>query len=487
MLANPGLPSPISTWRNTLYPEPELAVLADQLALAEQRGHHLVAARLAVRFGSLLGGYGRYRAAAYWLDWALHLYHRKGRADSFESLLALGDWAALRALLGQTADVEAAIDRCATHLPARLQWLVGRARVHLLLAADENEAAIAECAILWHEATRRDMLLRLAPQYAQVLVRAGRDGEALSVAERALVLAEGRDEDRMCGLLSAGIALSRTNPLESCEALEAVRSGRIPSMLRAQMVVYLSEAFARTGASGKAQQLLERERSLLAEIAPGGLAYLSHGHSPGEADESRTLELRFLGARDISFNGSSEPLRLRFAEIVAVLAAHPEGMTAEQLTIAVYGESQDPACCKTELSRLRRAIPIQNRPYRLAAAVWGDFLQVPTLLKAGELAKAIDLYHGPLLPESESPEVCDLRDVLDESLREAVLQKGQPEQLWALVARMRDDLELWEAVGKRLPEGDPRRPLAQAQVHSLRRAWNRDFVGHPRAPDRARR
>ena len=68
-----------------------------------------------------------------------------------------------------------------------------------------------------------------------------------------------------------------------------------------------------------------------------------------------------------------------------------------------------------------------------------------------------------------------------------MLQKGQPEQLWALVARMRDDLELWEAVWKRLPEGDPRRPLAQAQVHSLRRAWNRDFVGHPRAPDRARR
>ena len=100
---------------------------------------------------------------------------------------------------------------------------------------------------------------------------------------------------------------------------------------------------------------------------------------------------------------------------------------------------------------------LKCRPYRLEVPVWADFLEILSLLKKGQIDKAIELYQGPLLPASEAPEVRSLRVNIDESLRSAVLEAPTFEPLWQLANRMRDDLELWEAVLSRLPQGDPRR------------------------------
>jgi hypothetical protein len=154
-----------------------------------------------------------------------------------------------------------------------------------------------------------------------------------------------------------------------------------------------------------------------------------------------------------------------------VLALHPKGLSNEQLTLAVYGETSDVNCCKTELSRLKQLLPVASRPYRLEMRVKADFLELPSLLNAGRISEAIELYEGPLLPSSEAPEVCSLRRSLEESLRAATIESGSSEDLWKLGSRVHDDLELWEAIQGRLPQGDPRRGMARAHVSSLRRAW----------------
>ncbi len=187
--------------------------------------------------------------------------------------------------------------------------------------------------------------------------------------------------------------------------------------------------------------------------------------------ESPQLELRFLGAISSRLNDQPQTLRPRFAEFLVVLANNPQGLTSEQLTLAVYGENGEVSCCKTELSRLKQLFPLASRPYRLDALVWADFLELPVLLKNGRIGEAIDLYAGPLLPSSEAPEVCNLRRSLEETLRAATIECGSGEDLWKLGSRIHDDLELWEAMATRLLQGDPRRGMARAHVHSLRRSW----------------
>ncbi|MGL4610893.1 MAG: hypothetical protein ACRCYY_14655 [Trueperaceae bacterium] len=183
------------------------------------------------------------------------------------------------------------------------------------------------------------------------------------------------------------------------------------------------------------------------------------------------LELRFFGKAGWRGNDSLPTLRPRFAELLTVLALHPEGLTNEQLTLAVYGENTDITCCKTEVNRLKHLIPVLSRPYRLDMPVWADFLELPKLLKAGRIGEAIALYEGPLLPNSEAPEVCHVRRSLEESLCTVTIESGTGEDLWRLGSRIHDDLELWEAIQARLPQGDPRRGMAKAHVSSLRRSW----------------
>ncbi|MDX2006712.1 MAG: helix-turn-helix domain-containing protein [Meiothermus sp.] len=194
-----------------------------------------------------------------------------------------------------------------------------------------------------------------------------------------------------------------------------------------------------------------------------------------EAHPSGTLELRLLGGALVTVGGFKLELRPRFVELLCVLALHPEGLTGEQLALAVWGEDSDPAVVKTELCRLRNWVPLDSRPYRLGVEIKADFLQVLMCLREGDLAGALQLYRGPLLPRSEAPEVLETRILLEESLRRAVLRSGNSDLIWHLAERLNSDLEVWEAAHRALPETDNRRPLAQTQVTLLKSRWQGDL------------
>jgi hypothetical protein len=124
---------------------------------------------------------------------------------------------------------------------------------------------------------------------------------------------------------------------------------------------------------------------------------------------------------------------------------------------------------KVAIYHLREVFPLASRPYRIAVPVRADFLEIERLIEQGEIAQAIALYQGPLLPRSEAREIQQLRWALEAKVQRAALASGDAEVLLALSEHVRDDLELWEAALKVLPSGDPRRLVAQTRIKRLSR------------------
>jgi hypothetical protein len=86
--------------------------------------------------------------------------------------------------------------------------------------------------------------------------------------------------------------------------------------------------------------------------------------------------------------GPTVDLGVRQAEILALLALHPAGLTCEQLTLELYGEEGNRISTRAQISRLRRALGplLAARPYRLLADVNADFPAVERLVRDGDVA-----------------------------------------------------------------------------------------------------
>jgi hypothetical protein len=155
------------------------------------------------------------------------------------------------------------------------------------------------------------------------------------------------------------------------------------------------------------------------------------------------------------------PLTLRLAEVLAVLALHPAGLTGERLAHLVYGDAGNQTTVRGEVRRLRALIGpelLQTRPYRLVPTAVSDVAQVQAALRAGRAEAALAACPGPLLPGSDAPAIRELRDELGAGLRRAVLATGDLELLQAFTAHPlgRNDLEAHDRLVASLPVHDPR-------------------------------
>jgi hypothetical protein len=220
-------------------------------------------------------------------------------------------------------------------------------------------------------------------------------------------------------------------------------------------------------------------REALAEPIDGGghLLWGVTGRTRGAAART-ALRLDLLGRHGLSARVGSGPpiaLGLRQAEILALLALHPAGLTCEQLTLELYGEAGNPISTRAQVSRLRRLLGplLAARPYRLLADVTADFLAVERLLAAGDVAGALRAHRAQLLVESEAPRLVQARNELEGALRRAAIAAG-PDVLWAWLQTDsgRDDLAGLRDFLRAAPDGDPRRPVAAARVRALQVRWS---------------
>ncbi|WP_329521328.1 helix-turn-helix domain-containing protein [Spirillospora sp. NBC_01491] len=197
------------------------------------------------------------------------------------------------------------------------------------------------------------------------------------------------------------------------------------------------------------------------------------GPVPPSGADRRPLTLSLLGTDQPSarLDGRQVPLTLRHAEILALLALHPQGLNADRLSWHLYGEDGSPVTVRAEIHRLRGQLAglVQAKPYRLACTlVDADFLTVRRLLDEGDVSSAVRLYRGELLPRSDAPAIRAERDELAVGVRGHVLDLGGPGSLWAYAQTDpgRSDLEVLERLRSVLPAGDPR--LAAVASRSAR-------------------
>ncbi|MEQ3541581.1 GAF domain-containing protein [Pseudonocardia tropica] len=201
-------------------------------------------------------------------------------------------------------------------------------------------------------------------------------------------------------------------------------------------------------------------------LEPLGEGWLLRLPAGGPVRTALTLPL--LGARTpVVARRDGRPVRLglRHSEVLALLALHPEGLTADQLAAALYGDGGRAITVRAEVHRLRRAVgedTVRTQPYRLVADVDADFLRLRAALREGRIHDAAaEAARGPLLPTSEAPEICRAREQLAVAVRSALLRADDPDALWTLVRAGRgdgtDDEELRHRLRALLPSSDPRR------------------------------
>jgi hypothetical protein len=194
---------------------------------------------------------------------------------------------------------------------------------------------------------------------------------------------------------------------------------------------------------------------LLRTAAPPSTAAAQRPHTP--------LTLRFMGdgVPSALINGRSIPLTLRLAEILTMLAVHPEGLTGERLARLVYGDAGNQTTVRGEIHRLRALIGadlLRTRPYRLVPTVISDFASVHGALRAGRADAALRACSGALLPRSDAPAIRELRDELVAGLRRAVLATGDVDLLQAFTRHPlgSNDLEAHDRLLEFLPPSDAR-------------------------------
>jgi len=223
-----------------------------------------------------------------------------------------------------------------------------------------------------------------------------------------------------------------------------------------------------------------RAAALMAEseLARRALIAASRYHEPSGATAARPaaieVSLGGLGRSECVVSVGPRTVRLspRHSEIMVILAACPAGLTGDELAYMLYPADVISVTPRAELVRLRALLGdhlLASRPYRLTCGVASDWAAVSAQLAAGNLAEALRLYRGPLLPRSEAPGVVELRGDLHRSVRAAILAAGRPEFLlsWTRTRWGADDLEIWQRLYAVLPALSPLRPLAAATAAKL--------------------
>lgn len=142
------------------------------------------------------------------------------------------------------------------------------------------------------------------------------------------------------------------------------------------------------------------------------------------------LVMTLLGTAETRLDGQRLLLNRRQTEILALLALHPEGLSLDQLHALVYGdEAVTFSTLKAEVSHLRHILggQLSSRPYRLLMPVATDVDLVLSLLRRGEVGRAVEAYGGDLMPGTNSPALTELAEYVAVALREALLADPQPD------------------------------------------------------------
>ncbi|MDQ8047103.1 MAG: hypothetical protein REI11_21025, partial [Patulibacter sp.] len=164
-------------------------------------------------------------------------------------------------------------------------------------------------------------------------------------------------------------------------------------------------------------------------------------------------------------------LSRRHTEMLLLLCLCPEGLSAEQMAVELYGAAGRPGTVRTEMHRLRHSLErlIGERPYRLLGRVDCDVLDFERRLEASDVREVLDRSLGPTLSATTVPRLVDLRDAIDGRIRDAVLASGDVALIerWLRTPAGRDDAEASRRLMGHLGRDDPRRAAERSRLRRL--------------------
>jgi tetratricopeptide (TPR) repeat protein len=480
-------------------------VLGHAIELAEKNGRKSDIIFCISRMVTTLSYVGLYQESLYWAEYGKSFYERAGISDIQKYIGLINSWSHIKILTGSLGGIFALMSTLYTFLESIEN---GWARYYrstmadYLLVTEEVESAIT----LYQEnvnSSPRSEIGWNANNLVRALVENSDFDKAFQVGKQAFFIAKRDNHNfRENAVLAYGIALSFVNPEEAIEylkdALDAffrpIRGHHI-----IQAALYLARIHVLRHDISEATLTINKAIPFLKEISPIGLKSLvgpsgefqsvwpliplehlrqalTNSSTPTKQSAKETLAIEdspvlinFLGGTDVIVKGSQVKTPLKFNEVLVILATNPGGLSSEQLLVELYPDSStaQKTTLKSLISRMRVNVPIKSQPYKIDCDFVADFLQVPQLIRLDRLEQALDLYKGSLLPESEAPGVVEVREVLDEQMRQAVLDSNNPDFALKLASKTPDDVELWEAALRRLPQNDTRASEARAWLKKL--------------------
>jgi len=461
-----------------------LKYLMKALRLAEALGDADQVVAAATDIANFYLRRGHYRDGSEWARWAVDHFHSYGGRDELRRLAAVALLAYSRILTDDLVGVEALVEelRIADEMLGipTSEGIGSTVADWCMVCGKPEEAEKHYRANL--ERLSRELYHIFALDLVPVLCALGRDAEAQAIGRRAKAITQAADEvTRALGVLVFALSTAGEPSDETeCSLMDVCRVlGKGAEAHRlAQAAITLARVRLGRGDEAGASEALQTGEGGLRELGTMGWRLLSGGFAGLDAlralflGDDVELQLDFLGAPSFSQGARSRSLTLRSAECLAAIAAKPEGLTLEQLSLCIYGEYGSLGTAKALVSRLRSTIPLTSRPYKIAVPFRADFLELLDHLRLGHVRQALNLYGGPMLPESEAPAIVELREHIDEALRQAVLASGDAEAMLELAKRTgAEDLELFETAERFMKKNDPQAPLLRARIRQIRRDW----------------
>lgn len=184
------------------------------------------------------------------------------------------------------------------------------------------------------------------------------------------------------------------------------------------------------------------------------------------------LEVLGRNHADLIRTGQRTRLSTRHSELLLLLSMHPRGLSADHLGSLLHEHDVPSVTIRAELTRLRRLLgsdALLSRPYRLGLPIETDLSEVITLVSQGDLAQALRKYSGPVLPQSDSPAIAEVRFDTTMRIRRAALATDDADAVLAFASTGDggNDVELLHRALTLLPPRSPRRPAVEARIAVL--------------------
>jgi hypothetical protein len=460
---------------NRLDVQLSLEILAESVRLAKLEGKNYDVIRNTTRYADALSFFGNYKESFYQTKFALEAFYHHGLGDWQRYLELVNNFCYYQLLTGSEQGVFEQLtenEETLSGVNSDLAYLYRSTLGDYFLASGQPEKALTYYKADF-DASRRESIPDSLLEIVSALLASKNYEQALQFSEEMYFLSQKLDDSKQLAKLCYGLALSMTEASKSTSLLEESYQfyDSLPVALRcAKISLFLAKAYLCMNDKKNALQTLAKAKPYISELSETGLHLLS---GPPDAFEEVWTLLRMeqpylyikcLGTPEVRVEGKELSIPLRWLEIVVLLASRPQGLSGEQLMLLLYEDEGNLTTLKATLSKIRQYIPLSSRIYRIDAEYKADFLQVNTLLDNGQVAEALELYEGQLLPKSDVVSVRELREMLDERMRQAVLKAKDYVLFEKFAIHNQDDLEILDGWLQAMPQGHPKISSVRASI-----------------------